>query len=179
MMSEMGKKKNVKIFSAVIAAIFVLSVAGVAVMQMGNPVNAAPSSNIGVVDMSKVIPPDNQAITDAQKEMQQASQDAQKQFEEQSANMTDEQRQQLFSQMQDELAKKQETIYKGVKDKVDDAVGSVASTKGLSIVIDKRAVLYGGQDITEQVSKKLSESQPAASGSSSSSSQSSDSTQSK
>ena len=67
MMSEMGKKKNVKIFSAVIAAIFVLSVAGVAVMQMGNPVNAAPSSNIGVVDMSKVIPPDNQAITDAQK----------------------------------------------------------------------------------------------------------------
>ena len=178
MMSEMGKKKNVKIFSAVIAAIFVLSVAGVAVMQMGNPVNAAPSSNIGVVDMSKVIPPDNQAITDAQKEMQQASQDAQKQFEEQSANMTDEQKQQLFSQMH-ELAKKQETIYKGVKDKVDDAVGSVASTKGLSIVIDKRAVLYGGQDITEQVSKKLSESQPAASGSSSSSSQSSDSTQSK
>ena len=60
MMSEMGKKKNVKIFSAVIAAIFVLSVAGIAVMQMGNPVSAAPSSNIGVVDMSKVITPDNQ-----------------------------------------------------------------------------------------------------------------------
>lgn len=39
MMSEMGKKKNVKIFSAVIAAIFVLSVAGIAVMQMGNPVS--------------------------------------------------------------------------------------------------------------------------------------------
>ena len=65
----------------------------------------------------------------------------------------------LYQQIQEEMTKKQEDIYKGVKDKVDEAVGSVASTKGLSLVVDKRAVLYGGQDITEQVSKKLSESQ--------------------
>ena len=51
MMSEIGKKRNIKIFSAVIAAIFVFSVAGLAIMQTGNPVNAAPSSNIGVVDL--------------------------------------------------------------------------------------------------------------------------------
>lgn len=159
MMSEMGKKKNVKIFSAVIAAIFVLSVAGIAVMQMGNPVSAAPSSNIGVVDMSKVIPPDNQDVVNAQKEMQQASEDAKKKFDEQSQGMTDEQKSQLYQQIQEEMTKKQEDIYKGVKDKVDEAVGSVASTKGLSLVVDKRVVLYGGQDITEQVSKKLSESQ--------------------
>ena len=159
MMSEMGKKKNVKIFSAVIAAIFVLSVAGIAVMQMGNPVSAAPSSNIGVVDMSKVIPPDNQDVVNAQKEMQQASEDAKKKFDEQSQGMTDEQKSQLYQQIQEEMTKKQEDIYKGVKDKVDEAVGSVASTKGLSLVVDTRAVLYGGQDITEQVSKKLSESQ--------------------
>ena len=50
----MGKKKNVKIFSAAVAIIFVLSVAGIALMQVGNPVSAAPSSSIGVVDMSKV-----------------------------------------------------------------------------------------------------------------------------
>ena len=120
MMSEMGKKKNVKIFSAVIAAIFVLSVAGIAVMQMGNPVSAAPSSNIGVVDMSKVIPPDNQDVVNAQKEMQQASEDAKKKFDEQSQGMTDEQKSQLYQQIQEEMTKKQEDIYKGVKDKVDD-----------------------------------------------------------
>ena len=121
MMSEMGKKKNVKIFSAVIAAIFVLSVAGIAVMQMGNPVSAAPSSNIGVVDMSKVIPPDNQDVVNAQKEMQQASEDAKKKFDEQSQGMTDEQKSQLYQQIQEEMTKKQEDIYKGVKDKVDEA----------------------------------------------------------
>lgn len=159
MMAEMGKKRNIKIFSGVIALIFVLSIAGLAVMQMGNPVNAAPSSNIGVVDMSKVITPDNQDAADAQKQLQQAGEDMQKQFEEQSANMTDEQKQELFQKMQGDMAKKQEELYKGVKDKVDTAIGNVANTKGLSLVVDKRAVLYGGTDITDQVTKELNGSQ--------------------
>ena len=152
MMSEMGKKRNIKIFSGVIAVVFVLSIAGLAVMQMGNPVNAAPSSNIGVVDMSKVITPDNQDAVEAQKQLQQAGEDMQKQFDEQSANMTDEQKQALFQKMQEE-------IFKGMKDKVDTAIGSVASTKGLSLVVDKRVVLYGGTDITDQVAKQLNDSQ--------------------
>ncbi|MBF1326194.1 MAG: OmpH family outer membrane protein, partial [Megasphaera micronuciformis] len=45
---------------------------------------------------------------------------------------------------------------KGLKDKLETAVGSVASTKGLSLVVDKSVVLYGGQDITDQVAKQLS-----------------------
>lgn len=159
MMAEMGKKRNIKIFSGVIALVFVLSIAGLAVMQMGNPVNAAPSSNIGVVDMSKVITPDNQDAADAQKQLQQAGEDMQKQFEEQSANMTDEQKQELFQKMQGDMAKKQEELYKGVKDKVDTAIGNVANTKGLSLVVDKRVVLYGGTDITDQVTKELNGSQ--------------------
>lgn len=100
MMSEMGKKRNIKIFSAVIAAIFVFSVAGLAIMQTGNPVNAAPSSNIGVVDTSKIITPDNQDAVAAQKQLQQAGEDMQKQFEQQSAGMDDQQKQQLFQKMQ-------------------------------------------------------------------------------
>ncbi|MFR1817411.1 MAG: OmpH family outer membrane protein, partial [Megasphaera micronuciformis] len=119
MMAEMGKKKNVKIFSAAVAVIFVLSVAAMAVMQTGNPVSAAPSSNIGVVDTSKVFVPDNEAIVNAQKELQTASQDMQKQFEEQSANMSDEEKAQLFQKMQGEMSDKQEAIQKGLKDKLE------------------------------------------------------------
>lgn len=158
MMTEMGKKKNIKIFSAAVALIFVLSVAAMAVMQTGNPVNAAPSSNIGVVDTSKVFAPDNEAIVNAQKELQTASQDMQKQFEEQSANMSDEEKAQLFEKMQGEMSERQEKIQKGLKDKLEEAVGSVASTKGLSLVVDKSVVLYGGQDITDQVAKQLTSS---------------------
>ena len=58
--------------------------------------------------------------------------------------------------MQGDMADKQEQIQKGLKDKLEEAVGSVASTKGLSLVVDKNVVLYGGQDITEQVAKQLS-----------------------
>ena len=105
-----------------------------AVMQTGNPVNAAPSSNIGVVDTSKVFAPDNEAIVNAQKELQTASQDMQKQFEEQSANMSDEEKAQLFEKMQGEMSERQEKIQKGLKDKLEKAVGSVASTKGLSLL---------------------------------------------
>lgn len=159
MMSEMGKKRNVKIFSGVIALVFVLSIAGLAVMQMGNPVNAAPSSNIGVVDASKLITPDNKDAQEAQKQLQQIAEDSQKQFEEQSANMTDEQKQELYQKMRDEASKKQEDIYKGIKDKVDTAISNVANTKGLVLVVDKRAVLYGGTDITDQVAKQLSDAQ--------------------
>ena len=158
MMAEMGKKKNIKIFSAAVALIFVLSVAAMAVMQTGNPVNAAPSSNIGVVDTSKVFAPDNEAIVNAQKELQTASQDMQKQFEEQSANMSDEEKAQLFEKMQGEMSERQEKIQKGLKDKLVEAVGSVASTKELSLVVDKSVVLYGGQDITDQVAKQLTSS---------------------
>ena len=115
MMSEIGKKRNIKIFSAVIAAIFVFSVAGLAIMQTGNPVNAAPSSNIGVVDTSKIITPDNQDAVAAQKQLQQAGEDMQKQFEQQSAGMDDQQKQQLFQKMQGELATKRQEIFKASK----------------------------------------------------------------
>ena len=42
MMSEMGKKRNIKIFSAVIAAIFVFSITDLNIMQTSNTVNEAP-----------------------------------------------------------------------------------------------------------------------------------------
>ena len=102
--------------------------------------------------------PDNEAIVNAQKELQTASQDMQKQFEEQSANMSDEEKAQLFEKMQGEMSERQEKIQKGLKDKLEEAVGSVASTKGLSLVVDKSVVLYGGQDITDQVAKQLTSS---------------------
>ena len=173
MMSEIGKKRNIKIFSAVIAAIFVFSVAGLAIMQTGNPVNAAPSSNIGVVDTSKIITPDNQDAVAAQKQLQQAGEDTQKQFEQQSAGMDDQQKQQLFQKMQGELATKRQEIFKGIKDKVDTAVSDVAKTKGLSLVVDKSVVLYGGTDITDQVAKELNKNSGSSSSDSSANSSSS------
>ena len=51
-----------------------------------------------------------------------------------------------------------------------------SKTKGLSLVVDKSVVLYGGTDITDQVAKELNKnSSSSSSDSSSSNSSSSDS----
>lgn len=39
---------------------------------------------------------------------------------------------------------------------IEDSVKSVAEAKGLSVVLEKSSVVYGGQDITQDVIKKLS-----------------------
>ena len=38
---------------------------------------------------------------------------------------------------------------------MEEAVKSVADAKGLTVVIDKNAVVYGGTDITQDVVKKI------------------------
>ena len=54
-------------------------------------------------------------------------------------------------------------LQKGIQAKVSDAAKSVGDAKGLTVVMDKNSVLYGGVDITEQVQKKLESSSGNAS----------------
>lgn len=42
-----------------------------------------------------------------------------------------------------------------INDKVMAAVKSVAEAKGLTIIVDKGSVVYGGQDITDDVMKVI------------------------
>ena len=42
-----------------------------------------------------------------------------------------------------------------IENSIQDAVKKVAEKKGLSVVIEKGAVVYGGQDVTQDVIKEL------------------------
>ena len=44
-----------------------------------------------------------------------------------------------------------EPVYK----KIDATIKKIADKKGLSVVVDKNTVVYGGLDITDEVSKAL------------------------
>lgn len=157
MMRMMANKKNVKIVSIIVAAVFIIGVAGLAYMQMNTPAMAAPSSSVGVVDASKVITPDNPLLQNARAELQQYAADMQAKFEKDSANMSDAEKQKLFFSMQQQLQEKQLAVQKSIEDKIESASKSVADAKGLKVVLKKEAVLYGGVDITPLVSKKLAE----------------------
>ena len=125
------QKTQVKIFCVALALVFIGSVVALGLSQLGTSTASAASSSVGVVDYRKVMMshPD---YASASNEMQKAMQQAQM-----------------------ELQQKEQDLISGIQKKIDDAVKQVAEAKGLSVVIDKSAVVYGGQDITDDVMKKF------------------------
>jgi len=63
----MNNKKNVKIFSIVIAAIFIIGIGALAYTQMATP-GTSTASNVGVIDMSRLDNPENPVYVKAAKE---------------------------------------------------------------------------------------------------------------
>jgi len=90
-----------------------------------------------------------------QTQLQAAVEEVRKDFESQSAGMTDEQKADYYIQCQEKLQKKQEDLLAPLEASFNDTVKKVADSKGLSVVIDSGAVVYGGVDITQDVVSRL------------------------
>lgn len=151
------EKKHVKIFSVAIALVFVGSVAAMAFSQMGaltGGVASAASGSVGVIDYRQAVS-QHPGLEAANKAMEQEVATAQKDFEEKAASMEDQQKAEYYQQTQQRLSQKHADLMEPLTKQVDDAVKAVAEAKGLSVVIDKGAVVYGGVDITQDVVKKL------------------------
>jgi outer membrane protein len=59
--------------------------------------------------------------------------------------------QKLATEFQSKMAEKQRQLFGPLFNKAQVAIASVASSKNLSVVVDKRIVVFGGQDITGNV----------------------------
>lgn len=150
------EKKSVKVISVLIALMFIGGVVALALTQSGAGIaSAAGSSNVGVVDFRQIMSQHPQLQT-ANDQMQQAVTDAQKEFEEKSQSMGDQEKADYYQQTQQRLQQKQQDLLDPIQKSVEDSVKSVADAKGLSVVLDKSTVIYGGQDITQDVIKKFS-----------------------
>ncbi len=158
MMTALGNKKNVKIFSFALAGVFIASVGIMAIVSMGDTANAAPTSDIGVVDQRQVISDNGTLALDYQKKMKALADEMQKDFDAKSANLSDEEKEKLFADMQQQYQEKSRVAEKELEEQVTGAVKSIATKRGLSLVVDKSAVIYGGTDITKDVSDNLSQS---------------------
>lgn len=156
MMTSLGNKKNVKIFSFALAGVFIVSIAGMALMSMGDTASAAPSSNIGVVDQQQIVAANPALSADYQQKMQETATQMQKDFDEKSKDMSDADKEKLFADMQQQFNEKRASIEKEMQDKMNAAVKDVAAKKGMSLVVDKNAVIYGGNDITKEVADAMS-----------------------
>jgi outer membrane protein len=78
------------------------------------------------------------------------------------AARTPAQKQEVALEFQQRMADRQREIIGPLYDRIQLALAQVSSTRRLSVVLDKRIVVYGGQDITQDV-KSLFESSKALS----------------
>lgn len=157
MMRMLSNKKNVKIISVVISSIFIIGVAGIAFMQMSTPAMASPKSDIAVVDLAKALPEKSPLMEKARSTMEKEAKELQAQFEKESEGMDNQQKQKLFMTFQQKMQEKQLEVQKNMENEVKAAVKSVADGKNLPVVLNKAVVIYGGNDITDLVAKKLAE----------------------
>lgn len=157
MMQHLRNPKNVKLVSLFIAAIFVLGCFALSVTQSGfskMASAAASESAIGVVNYQMLVTqsPDLAKVREA---MQAEVENAKKDFDEKSATMNEQEKQRYYQQIQERLANKEKELMDPLMKNIEAAIKKVADKKGLSVVVEKNNVIYGGVDITDEVTKSM------------------------
>lgn len=148
------EKKQVKIISVLIAVIFIGSVVALALTQTGNIASAASSSAVGVVEYDQIMlqHPDMRTLDD---QLKTVIEEIKREFDEKSVGMNDQEKQDYYIQCQERILQRREELLAPVIASVDEAIKKVADKRGLSVVLAKAAVVYGGQDITQEVIAQL------------------------
>ena len=147
-------KKNAKIVALAIAAAFLFGVAGIAVSQTTNVASAAAASNVGVVNYQMVVQ-QHPELAKVQATMTTESEAAKKEFDAKAASLGDKEKQEYYMQLQQRLQLKNQELMVPLFSKVDAVIKEISDAKGLAVVVDKGAVIYGGTDITDECVKKV------------------------
>ncbi len=167
------QKKQVKIISVIVAAVFILSIVALGVTQYESGLAGASSSNVGVVDY-KQLRAQHPGMQAASEKYEEAAKQARAEFEQQVPNMTPEQQHEFMVKKEKEMQEKTKELLDPINSSIEEQIKAVADTRGINVVLDKENVLYGGQDITQDVLKKLQEQGDDAAASSDAASTSSD-----
>ncbi len=142
-----------KMISSVLVAALLFG--GVALVSVGKASAAQAASSTGVVSYGQLINqhPDTQKANEV---MKNEAEQVKKEFDEKAVGMGDNDKQALQLQLSQRLEQKRVELLRPIVEKINAAIKDVAGEKGLTLVLDKSAVLLGGQDITDDVLKKIS-----------------------
>ncbi|MBV9102382.1 MAG: OmpH family outer membrane protein [Candidatus Eremiobacteraeota bacterium] len=118
------------------------------------PVSTPPPSNVGYVDQTQIdAVPKLKSVNDQFAKFQ-ADQQRDAQTKMRSAK-TDADRQQIYNAMQKALADKKHQLIDPLVDQTRSVIANVAKKRSLVLVIDKVNRIYGGTDITTDVTNGL------------------------
>ncbi len=132
--------------------VLVAAVIGVVLWQ-GTPV-LGQSLTIGYVDMQKALDSHPRRAA-SEKALQEFFQAKQREFQDRAKGLSAVQRQELDRQLQQQFVQKREELLGGLDKDIRAAVTKVAKDRGIGIVLDRNAVLYGGTDLTDAVIAQL------------------------
>ena len=157
MMQMLRNPKNVKLVSLFIAAIFVLGCFALSVTQsgFGKVAQAASAeSSIGVVNY-QILVSQSPDMAKMQNEMKTFIEATQKDFNDKSANMADAEKRRYYQQCQERIQAKEKELMEPILANIEAQIKAVADKKGLKVVVEKSAVVFGGVDITDEVAKTM------------------------
>jgi outer membrane protein len=113
----------------------------------------APVKKVASIDESVVYQMD--MFTNADKELEKWADEESKKRQESVKDKSDEEKQAAFQQFQAELEIKTNETLNPLKEKARAAVATAAKEKGVTVVLDKKIIVYGVPDITEEVQTLL------------------------
>lgn len=108
---------------------------------------APPVAKIATVDYQLAIQK-HPKIKDAQETMRKAYDDMQNQFSSM-ASLSPEEQQEKANNFQKDIQAKEKEVFEPIKNEIDNDIDAIMKEKGYSAVADKRAIIAGGEDITE------------------------------
>jgi outer membrane protein len=136
----------------------VAAIAMVLMLCFAPQVLATDISDIGFVDQSALgqLGP----FVAAQQQFQQYQQGLAQQFQAAIKGKPPAQQQQIYQNFQNQAAAKQREIFGPLLGRAQAAIASVAANRGLSVVVDKTIIIYGGLDITQDVISMINQPGP-------------------
>ena len=145
-------KWNIKTIGIAAAVIVALAAAGFVVARTAPALGQ--SFTIGYVDMTRAVDahPRKASAENALRDYAQSQiADAQQRMK----TMTAPQRDDLQRQVNQQILKKRAELIGGLEKDIRSAIDKVAKQQGVSIVLNREVVLYGGVDLTDLVIKEI------------------------
>ncbi|HEV8339102.1 MAG TPA: OmpH family outer membrane protein [bacterium] len=136
-----------------IIAVLVVVAAVLLASQGGAPV-FGQSFTIGFVDMQRAVDAHPRKAA-SERALQEFFQAKQREFTTRSKGLSVEQRQLLDRELQQQVVAKRQELLGGIEKELRTAVEDVARAQGVSIVLERAVVLFGGVDLTDQVITKV------------------------
>ncbi len=147
-----GRRKGL-LYVAGGAVVVVALIAVVTLLRGGVPA-FGQSFAIGVVDMQRALDAHPRKAA-SERALQEFFQAKQREFAERSKGLTAEQRQLLDRELQQQFLAKRQELLGGLDKEIRATVEAVARTEGVSVVLERSVVLFGGVDLTDKVITKV------------------------